>query len=209
MDTQSATPTKALRASYSYASPEGWYTKNTRIYRWRAGDKPSLTARDSQAPLSFYGALATTARISGKWAKEDWYKTIRPATQILLGNATDSTGTLKSVREYVETVAASGKMNNVRYGVNSGNYDVESIISGIEGWFTRRNTFIDGELDTLDISAASVEAIPAYSYTGSEIKPLVNATYNKSPFSARLSLLRVRITHLLTAITLTRQPRQA
>ena len=174
------TDESASRWGYSYGSPEGWYTKNTRIYRWRAGDKTLTYSTDSQAPLSFYGALATNCSDFWEMAKEDWYKTIRPATQILLGNATDSTGTLKSVREYVETVAASGKMNNVRYGVNSGNYDVESIISGIEGWFTRRNTFIDGELDTLDISAASVEAIPAYSYTGSEIKPLVNATYSNS-----------------------------
>ncbi len=170
----------ASRWGASYGSPEGWYTKNTRIYRWRAGDSTTTYSSDSYAPLSFYGALATNCTDFWEMAKEDWYHTIRPATQILLGNETDSTGTLKSVREYVETIAASAKMNNIRYGINSGNYDAEGIISGIESWFTRRNAFIDGEFGTLDISAATVDAIPSYNYTGSEIKPLVTATYSNS-----------------------------
>lgn len=170
----------ASRWGYSYGSPEGWYTKNTRIYRWRAGDSTTSYSNDNQAPLSFYGALATNCSDFWEMAIEDWYATIRPATQILLGNATDPTGTLKSVREYVETVASSAKMNNIRYDVNSGNYDTEGIISSVESWFTRRNAFIDGEFGTLDINDATVEAIPNYSYTGSEIKPLVNASYNNS-----------------------------
>jgi hypothetical protein len=91
-------------------------------------------------------------------AKEDWYRTISPATQILLGNATDETGTLKSVREYIENIAASGKMNHIRY--DKGSYNSESYISGMEGWFTRRNAFIDGEFGTLDINDASVDSNP-------------------------------------------------
>ena len=157
-----------------------WYTKNTRIYRWRAGDSTTSYSNDNQAPLSFYGALATNCSDFWEMAKEDWYHTIRPATEILLGNETDPTGTLKSVREYVETVAPSARMNNIRYGLHNGEYDTETYITEIESWFTQRNAFIDGEFGTLDINDATVEAIPNYSYTGSEIKPLVNASYNNS-----------------------------
>ena len=174
------TSESSSRWGSSFGSPEGWYTKNTRIYRYRTSDSSTSYSSNSQVPLSFYGALATNCSDFWEMAIEDWYETIRPATQILLGNATDETGTLKSVREYVETVAASGRMNNIRYGVNSGNYDTESIISGIENWFTIRNAFIDGEFGTLDINDASVDSIPAHSYTGSEIQPTVTATYNNS-----------------------------
>ncbi len=164
------------RWGYSWTSSDGWYTRNSRIYRWRAGDSSTSYNKDTQSPLSFYGALATNCDDFWDMAKDSWYETVKPATKILTGSADDPTGTLKSVDEYVDTIADSGRMERIRY--QESDYDSEAIKSGIKNWLSSRAQWIDSQFGTLDISNASVSAVPDCSYTGSEIKPQLEVTYS-------------------------------
>ncbi len=165
----------ASRWGCSYTSSTGWYTKSSRIYRWRSGDSTTTYSTDDHSPLNFYAALATNCSDFWTMAGEYWYKYISPATKILLGESPE-TETLKSVATYVNTVAKSAQMNCVRY--NNSNFDAASVISGMTTWLSERNAFINGEISRVDISGAGISTIPTQTYTGSEITPSFTVTYN-------------------------------
>lgn len=167
------------RWGYSWTSYSGWYTKNTRIYRWRSKDSTTTYSDDTYAPLSFYGALANNCADFWGMAQSYWYSVISPATEILLGNAVDPNGVLHSTEYYVNTVAKSNTMDNLRLSLNSGNaWDYAGIISGMNSWFTNRNTWINSEIPQVDISNATFSTIPTQTCTGSEIEPEFTLTYN-------------------------------
>lgn len=159
------------RWGYSWTSSDGWYTKNTRIYRWRSSDSSTSYSSDSYAPLSFYGALATNCSDFWETAEKYWYNYISPAVDIITGNAVDSTGTLKSASEYIETVAKSGLMNAIRLNLDSDTYDYESHITSMTEWFTERQTWINEEIPQSDISSVTVAATTDKYYTSYEITP--------------------------------------
>ncbi len=153
------------RWGYSYTSPDGWYTKNTRIYRWRATDSTTTYDTDKLSPRSFYGALATNCGDFWACAKTYWFDIIEPATQVLLGNKTDDTGVLHSVDYYANTVAKSGKMNNIRH--DKGNdYDAKGISSGIKKWLSSRADWLSADLSKHVHTPASAvkEKVSATSY---------------------------------------------
>lgn len=167
------------RWGYSWTSSSGWYTKNTRIYRFTSSDTTTSYSSDDYAPLSFYGALATNCSDFWTMAESYWYTDIQPATEILLGNEIDPSGVLHSTEYYVNTVAKSNTMDNLRLNLNSdAAWDYSSMISGINTWFSERNTFINGEISTVDISNASFSTIGKQTCTGNEITPDFTLTYN-------------------------------
>lgn len=159
------------RWGHSYTSSDGWYTKNARMYRWRSQDSTSSYSDNDHSPLNFYGALATNCSDFWTMAEKYWYKYINPAVDILQGKATDEKGILKPTEYYVNTVAKSGAMDALRYDTNSGVYDSASVISGMNNWFSERQTWIDSQVAKTDISGASISAIYEQSYTGEEITP--------------------------------------
>lgn len=159
----------------SWTSSTGWYTKYTRIYRWRCEDKSTDYSTDAESPLSFYGALANNCTDFWSLAEAYWYNLIEPATDILLGNKTDPNGILLSADEYVDTVKNSGEMNALRF---NSSYDADTYKSSISTWFTERNNWIDSQIPKTSISSATVNAIDNQSYTGSEITPNPVVTYN-------------------------------
>lgn len=161
----------ASRWGYSWTSSTGWYTKNARIYRWRSKDSDTSYNSDSKSPLNFYAALATNCSDFWTMAEKYWYKYINPAVDIIQGKAADETGVLKSAAEYISTVAKSGAMDALRYDINSGVYDTESKISGINNWFSERQVWIDEQIAKTDISSATIGTIYEQSYTGEEITP--------------------------------------
>lgn len=166
------------RYGYSYTTSDGWYVRNQKIYKFYAAtNNTSLSTLYNNTPYTFYAALS---RQNDFWemAQEEWYKTIAPATEILLGNKTDSTGTLKSVDEYVDIITPSATMNHIRYGL--GEYKANDIKNGFKTWFSERNDFINGEFGKVSMADINVSAIPVQTYTGSEIKPVVTATYNSA-----------------------------
>lgn len=163
------------RWGWSYTSTDGWYTKNSRIYRWRSEDSTTTYSTNEEAPLNFYGALATNCTDFWSMAEKYWYNTISPAVDILLGNKTDETGKLKSISEYVNTVEKSAKMDAVRHSLT---YDTANVISGIENWVSERQTWINGQFSTIDMSSVQVQAPSAQMYTGKEITPAIAVTYN-------------------------------
>lgn len=175
MDNAICYNSSASRWGYSYTSADGWYTKNARIYRWRSNDSTMTYSSDSYSPLNFYAALATNCSDFWALAENKWYSTIEPATQILLGNATDPTGTLKSTAQYAQTIKNSATMNLVRFGSDS-TYDNATITSGVNTWFTNRNTFINGEISQIPIANAAV-SVPSASYTGQPIEPEFTLAY--------------------------------
>lgn len=177
MDNSICYDSSASRWGYSYTSSTGWYTKNARIYRWRTSDSTMTYSSDKYSPLNFYAALATNCTDFWALAENYWYSTVEPATQILMGNATDPTGTLKSTAEYVETVKNSATMNLVRFGTDS-TYDSDSITSGVNTWFSERNTFINGEISQVAISNATSSVSGVTSYTGEAQEPTLTLTYN-------------------------------
>ena len=166
----------------SLTSSTGWYARNTRIYRWRANDGGTSYSNDNQAPRTFYGALANYCPDFWQMAKGSWYTLVEPAVQILLGNETDSTGTLKSIDEYVNTISKTGSMNKYRHNIdNDKAYDASSVGNTLKTWLSERRTWINGQFPTSDISTDSdfnVEAIPAQKYTGSAICPKLTVTCN-------------------------------
>ncbi len=133
------------RWGYSYTSADGWYTKNSRIYRWRANDSTTDYDSDKKSPRSFYGALAMNCKDFWPLAQKSWSEVMEPATQILLGNTADETGVLHSVDYYTETVAKSGKMNNIRH--DTGNtYDSQAVSTGVKNWLSARTEWITNEI---------------------------------------------------------------
>ena len=171
--------TGSRRWGQSLSSTDGWYAKNTRIYRWRTADSSLDYTSDSQAPLGFYAALATNCSDFDLMARSEWYSNIAPAVDILLGNKTDPKGVLKSTREYAQTIEKSGTMNNMRHEINSSNaYPTESIISGINNWVSGRRTWINSQFGKADISGCDISSIENQTVTGMEIKPKVTLTNN-------------------------------
>ncbi|MBE6742464.1 MAG: hypothetical protein E7570_09225, partial [Ruminococcaceae bacterium] len=167
------------RWGMSLSSTDGWYAKNTRIYRWRTGDSNTGYTSDSQSPLGFYAALATNCYDFDLMAKSEWYSNISPAIDILLGRETDPSGVLKSTAEYANTMQKSGTMNNVRQDVNnSGEYNPDTVTSGINNWLSSRQNWITNQLGTVSVYNCTVDAIPDQTVTGKEIKPAVNVSYN-------------------------------
>ena len=166
------------RWGYSWTSSDGWYTKNARIYRFTTGDSTTTYSKDSEAPLNFYGALATNCSDFWTGAEKYWYKYISPAVDVLTGKTVDKTGKLKSVSEYVTTVAKSGMMDAVRHDVNNGVYDAASTISGMNTWLAERQTWIDSQITKTGISNATIDSIPSQTYTGYEITPEPTVTYS-------------------------------
>ena len=174
--------TDSSRWGESLTSTSGWYAKNTRIYRWRANDAATNYSRDNQAPRTFYGALCNNCPDFWQLAQSRWYSLVEPATQILLGNATDSTGTLKSISEYVDTIAKSGSMNNYRHNIdNDQAYDASGINATLTNWLSGRVEWISNQISKTDISTDTnfkIEAIAPQDYTGSAVCPKLNVTYN-------------------------------
>lgn len=159
------------RWGVSWTSSEGWYTKNSRIYRWRVKDNETKYDTDKKAPLTFYGALATNCTDFKSDAEKYWYAYISPAVDIISGKAVDETGTLKSAEEYIRTVSKSGLMNAVRLDVDNSTYDTEGHISGMTNWFNERQTWINGQITKQDLSGATIDAVADQYYTGYEITP--------------------------------------
>lgn len=171
--------TNSSRWGCDLSSPEGWYTKNARIYRFRSSDSSTSYTTDSQAPLNFYAALATNCSDFWSMAETYWYSVVEPATQILLGNATDPKGVLHSTEYYVKTVEKSNAMDNLRLGLNNDQpYDSAAVISGINNWFTSRNNWIDSQIAKTDIANATVKINSVGKCNGSPIIPNYTVTYN-------------------------------
>lgn len=166
------------RWGYSWTSSDGWYTKNSRIYRWRSEDSTTTYSKDTESPLNFYGALATNCDDFWSMAEKYWYNTISPAIDIITGKATDPTGKLKSAEEYINTVTKSGIMDAIRLDRNGGTYKTAENVSGMNNWFNKRRTWINSQISPINFSGTLVDSIPDQLYTGSEITPEVNITYN-------------------------------
>lgn len=167
------------RWGHSWTSYDDWYTKNSRIYRFVTNDSTTTYSSDNEVPLSFYGALATNCSDFWSMAQSYWYGLINPAVQVLLGNAVDETGTLKSTAYYVNNVAKSNTMNNVRFTLNNGEaWDYAAMINELNSWFTNRSTWISSQFSQVDIANATFSSIPDQTCNGSEIKPEFTLTYN-------------------------------
>ncbi len=151
------------RWGYSYTSPDGWYTKNTRIYRWRADDSTMDYDSDSKSPRTFYGALATNCKDFWSLAIKSWRDVVEPATRILIGKEEDSTGTLHSVDYYAEKIAKSGNMNNIRHDAGS-DYDAAAIAAGLKNWLSVRAEWITKETHIHTPAPAVKEKVSASGY---------------------------------------------
>ncbi len=165
------------RWGYSWTSADGWYTKNTRIYRWRCEDSNTGYKTDDESPLSFYGTLSSKCTDFWSMAEDYWYWLISPAVEIIKGNAVDKTGTLKSAQEYITTVSKSGYMDAVRLDINNSSYDTQNHITKMTNWFTDRQAWIDTQIQKTDIGSANIYSIPDQAFTGSEIKPELSVSY--------------------------------
>lgn len=167
------------RWGVSLTSVDKWYTKNVRIYRYQPHKSNGSSTSD---PFSFYAALATNCTDFWAMAERYWYNTISPAVDILLGKRMDETGTLKSITEYVNTVAKSGFMDSTRHGTTA--YSASSVADTLNTWVSGRQAWINNTKESGfssdDISSASVSLIPTQYYTGSEITPEFTVTYNDS-----------------------------
>lgn len=167
------------RWGHYWVTSDDWYTKYARIYRFYANDSSTGYSSDSEAPLNFYAALATNCTDFWQMAKSYWYTLIRPATEILLGEQTDPSGKLHSIDYYVNTVSKSNTMDNVRLQLNNSQaYDYASMSSSMAQWIQERDTWIDGEIQKVSISNATVSLIPAQKCTGKPIIPEYTLSYN-------------------------------
>lgn len=164
------------RWGHSWTSSTDWFTKNARLYRWRSKDSTTTYSTDRQSPLNFYGALATNCTDFWQMAQNYWYSRIEPATKILLGEATDPSGVLKSTEYYASTVEKSAKMNSLRMNISA--YDAASVISGMNTWFTERNNWIDKQIAKVDINKCTVANVENQTCTGSPVEPALTVTYN-------------------------------
>ncbi len=167
------------RWGHSYTSAEDWYAKNCAIYRWNQSDALTSYTADSRVPRTFYGALCYNCEGFWETAENYWYSKIEPATQILLGNAEDDTGKLHSVAWYTQNIEKSGKMNSVRHGVSE--YNAATVTTNMNAWLTKRNNWINNQISQYSIDNAAIGIIPQQQFTGSEITPEVEISYNNSP----------------------------
>lgn len=160
---------------------QDWYTKEARMYRWRTEDSETNYTKDTQSPLNFYAALATNCSDFWLMAEKYWYSYISPAVDILTGKTVDSTGVLKSVSEYVNTVSKSGTMNNLRHNLdNDGPFDTQYHINGMTTWITERQSWINSQIPQISINNSSLTITPVedQTYTGYEIRPETTVTYD-------------------------------
>lgn len=168
MDNTCGNCAESARWGNSLTSTDGWYVKNSRIYRFYYDDAGKTYTKDSQTPLNFYAALSSNCSDFWTTAEKYWYAYIEPGVQILTGNAVDKTGVLKSTAEYIHTVEKSAEMNAVRFGTT---YNAEEHISYFNNWFSGRAQWIDNQIAKTNISTATISTINAQNYTGEEIKP--------------------------------------
>ncbi|MBE6817166.1 MAG: hypothetical protein E7520_05635 [Ruminococcaceae bacterium] len=168
------------RWGYSWTSTDGWYTKNTRIYRWRTRDSNTSYSTDDYAPLSFYGALATNCTDFWQSAQSEWFRVVSPAVSVLVSDTDDSGSVLHNVDYYVDTVAKSAAMN--AYKVNGAEsdtaYNAESIKNEMRNWLSGRQTWIDSQFNKVNIADCTIQSVPDQSFTGSPSTPAITVTYN-------------------------------
>ncbi len=165
------------RWGYSWTSTDGWYTKNTRIYRWRTRDSNTSYSTDSYAPLSFYGALATNCTDFWQLAKGEWFNSVSQAVDVLTSPESEENTVLHSVDYYVDTVAKSAMMNFSRVS-ESGSYDTDTIKSQMKTWLGARQTWIDSQFEKTGIAQCDIATIPDQSFTGFPAEPQVTVTCN-------------------------------
>lgn len=164
------------RWGHSYTNAEDWYAKNCAIYRWNQNDMLTNYKADDRVPRTFYGALCYNCPGFWDMAENCWYSRIEPATQILLGNAEDETGKLRSVAQYSQAIELTGKMNSVRHGVSS--YDAANVTSKMNAWLVKRNKWLNNQISKYAISDATAGAIEAQTYDGTEKTPGFPLTYH-------------------------------
>ena len=165
------------RWGYSWTSTDGWYTKNTRIYRWRANDSETGYDDDSEAPLSFYGALATNCSDFWQSAQSEWYRKVSPAVDVLTSEESEDNTVLHSVDYYVDTVTKSATMNNCKVS-DSNSYDAETIKSQMRTWLSGRQAWIDSQFSKVSVTSCTIEAIPDQTFDGTPSEPKLTVTYN-------------------------------
>ncbi len=168
------------RWGYSYTSYDGWYAKNTRIYRWRANDSTTTYSSDNQSPRTFYGALATNCSDFWDRAGVYWQSRVSPASKILTGEAQDESGTLHSVSYYANKVAKSGTMNNLRHNLdNDAEYDAAGIITDMTAWLSNRAGWIDSQFSSISINDGdvTVEPVEEQYFNGSAKEPKISVSY--------------------------------
>lgn len=165
------------RWGHSYTSTDDWYTKNARIYRFKADDSTTTYSKDSQVPLNFYAALATNCSDFWETAQNQWFSVMKPAIKVLTGEAVDETGILHDTAYYFNLIEKSGKMNNLRIN-GSESYDTAGFISGFNKWFNDRDTWVTNQFSTVDISGVTANAISDCTYNGKEQTPSVSLEYN-------------------------------
>ena len=170
------------RWGYSWTSSDGWYTKYARIYRWRSNDSEQGYSTDKESPLNFYAALATNCDDFWNMAEEYWYTYISPAVDIIAGRAVDQTGVLKSASEYINTVAKSGTMNNLRHNLdNDAVFDNQYHINAMTAWFNERQSWINSQIPQINMgndSSISIASVEDQTFTGNPIEPKPVVTYN-------------------------------
>lgn len=170
------------RWGYSWTSSDGWYTKNARIYRYTMADSNTDYTLDIITPLNFYAALATNCDDFWDMAEEYWYTYISPAVDIIAGRAVDQTGVLKSASEYINTVAKSGTMNNLRHNLdNDAVFDTQYHINAMTAWFNERQSWINSQIPQVNMgndSSISIASVEDQTFTGNPIEPKPVVTYN-------------------------------
>lgn len=191
MDNSCGECSDSSRWGISLTSTTDWYVKNSRIYRWRSTDSTKTYSKDTQSPLNFYAALSTNCTDFWSMAEKYWYSYISPAVDILSGKTVDETGVLKSVSEYINTVAKSGTMNNLRYNLdNDGVFNTAYHIDRLSNWFNDRQTWIDTQISKEALNNVKFDVIRDQVYTGSEITPktTVKLTTNRSGVTETVTL---------------------
>ena len=168
MDNALGEASESSRWGANINTADGWYAKVARIYRFYASDSTKTYSNDNQAPLNFYAALATNCTDFWSMAERSYYKDIAPAIDVLLGNTADPNGTLKNIEYYVNTVAKSAAMNNIRHEKS---FNASTIIDSKEKWVTDRDIWINSQISKTDISGVTISNIGNHMYTGNEIMP--------------------------------------
>ena len=180
MDNSLGYGSNGSRWGYSYTSTDGWYTKNTRIYRWRTRDSNTSYSTDAYAPLSFYGALATNCTDFWQSAQSEWYRKISPAVDVLTSSDDDSNSVLHNVDYYVDTVAKSGAMDayKIKGAENDNGYDVSTVKSGLKNWISSRQSWINSQFSKVAISGTNISSIPDQTFDGTPSEPEITISYN-------------------------------
>lgn len=168
------------RWGYKWNEATGWYARNVRIYMWNGSLGNERATTDKMSPLSFYGALYNNNSDFQQMFNKFWYTTMTKANKVLMGEETDSTGTLKSLDEYFEGVRYTGLMNNTRLGYTTSDksyFNLSTLKSGVKTWFTNRNNWINQQIPQVSIDKVTVDSVPSQSYTGSPVEPKLTLTY--------------------------------